>query len=144
MNSVNSVYQCNLLVDCGVATYIINDRSKLISFDSFRHIIELADGRRSNNLAVAKREVKIYLEDMNGCESEVTIKDAICIHLFKLDIFLVQTTAENGSSDRFNPNSASLEGDDGTSFEIEKSRILYFLNNIQSSKSSTMEEWHKT
>ncbi|KAJ8046483.1 hypothetical protein HOLleu_05166 [Holothuria leucospilota] len=47
-----------LLVDCGGTTHTVNDQSKFIRFDDdFKpadHYIELADGKRTNNIAMRK------------------------------------------------------------------------------------------
>ena len=55
----------NLLVDCGATTHIINDESKFLFFEkNFNpndHYIELADGSRTNNVAMKKGTAKLYL-----------------------------------------------------------------------------------
>ena len=60
----------NLLVDCGATTHIINDESKFIFFEkNFNpndHYIELADGSRTNNVAMKKGTAKLYLQDTDG------------------------------------------------------------------------------
>ena len=52
-----------LLVDCGAPCHIINSKKYFLTFDqSFDpkgHFIELADGRRSNELAKARGTIKI-------------------------------------------------------------------------------------
>ena len=58
----------NLLVDC-VATKHINDESKFVFFENFNpndHYIELADGSRTNNVAMKKGTAKLYLQDTDG------------------------------------------------------------------------------
>ena len=65
MDKVNS-----LLVDTGATTHVLNDISKFVQFDDTfipdKHYIELADGSRTNNVALKKGEVLIYLHDENG------------------------------------------------------------------------------
>ena len=59
-----------LLVDCGATTHIINDESKFNKFnDHFtpdKHYIELADGTRSNNVALKRGDVEITIMDTTG------------------------------------------------------------------------------
>ena len=47
-----------LLVDCGATCHIINDKKHFTSYDDTfipdKHFIELADGKRSNKIAIAK------------------------------------------------------------------------------------------
>ena len=52
---------------------------------------------------------------------------------FDKNIFSVQAATENGAKVEFKPNSATLNTQ-GTTFEIHKKGILYYLNNICSPK----------
>ena len=49
---IDIVYYSDLLVDAGVTSHIINDKSKFIAFDGnfdlSSHVIELADGSKAN------------------------------------------------------------------------------------------------
>ena len=69
MNNTDESY-CDLLVDCGATTDILNDDSKFISFhknfDPSRHIVELADGSKYNNLALKSRDACVKMTDTNG------------------------------------------------------------------------------
>ncbi|KAJ8043248.1 hypothetical protein HOLleu_10252 [Holothuria leucospilota] len=60
----------SLLVDCGATTHIINDESKFVKFDdSFNpenHFIELADGSRTNSVALGKGDAHVSLVDSSG------------------------------------------------------------------------------
>ncbi len=58
VNKISTGLSNKLLVDCGATAHIITDESKFSSFDqSFRpesHYTELADGTRSNNVALTE------------------------------------------------------------------------------------------
>ena len=75
--------QTSLLVDCGATAHIITDKSRFIRFDeSFRpdkHYIELADGTKFNDVALATGDVSIRLKDVNErmCRGD-TDECAIC------------------------------------------------------------------
>lgn len=119
-----------LLVDCGATTRIINDESKFSKFDHKfepeKHYIELADGTRSNNVALF--DVEITIMDTTGKRVNVTLKNALYIPTYPQNIFSVQAATERGASVSFNPDSAELLYKDGTKFNIEKHGRLYYLS----------------
>ena len=111
-----------LLVDCGATTHIINDESKFSKFDDKfapeKHYIELADGTRSNNVALRRGDVEITIMDSNGNRVNVTLKNALYIPTYPQNIFSVQAANERGASVSFNPDSAELVYKDGAKFNI--------------------------
>ncbi|XP_068723494.1 uncharacterized protein [Montipora capricornis] len=74
-----------LQVDCGATTHIINDESKFSNFDDKfapeKHYIELADGTRSNNVALKRGDVEITIMDttVTGKRVNATLKNALYI-----------------------------------------------------------------
>ena len=120
-----------LLVDCGATTHIINDESKFSNFDDKfapeKHYIELADGTRSNNVALKRGDVEITIMDTTGKRVNATLKNALYIPTYPQNIFSVQAATERGASVSFNPDSAELVYKDGTKFNIEKQRTRMTL-----------------
>ena len=137
---------CNLLVDCGATTHIVHDQSKFISFDKnfdkSRHVIELADGSRANNIVAGKGNASLCLTDSSGLERNITLTDALFIPSFKQDIFSVQAAVDHGAKVNFEQNSASLLCADGNKFNIKRNGKLYFLNNVKLQRSCSLYEWH--
>ena len=70
-----------LLVDCGATTHIINDESKFVflerNFNPNDHYIELADGSRTNNVAMKKGTTKLYLQDTDGNMHGIYLQNAL-------------------------------------------------------------------
>ena len=84
----------SLLVDCGVTTHIVNKDEYFINedptFNPAEHYIELADGSRSNNVALKKGTVIVYLRVQNGKMVEVKLKNTLYIPTYPQNIFSVQ------------------------------------------------------
>ena len=143
-SSINAV-----LVDTGATTHIITDRSKFTQFDnSFNpetHFIELANGKRANNLAQGRGTARIELKDTQGVVQEAFLEDALYVPSFKQDIFSVDRAAARGASVEFRGNSGVLKSCDGTMFNVVKRGKLYFLNSVVHTKHSTrsVKEWHE-
>ena len=59
-----------LLVDCGATAHIITDQSYFVGYDrnfqKANHFIELADGTRSNNVALKRGNAVMMLTDVKG------------------------------------------------------------------------------
>ena len=79
------------LVDCGATTHIINDESKFSKFDDKfapeKHYIELADGTRSNNVALKRGDVEITIMDTTGKCVNARLKNALYIPTYPQNIF---------------------------------------------------------
>lgn len=143
-----------LLVDCGATTHIIHDLDKFTKFHTDfnpeKHYIELADGRRSNNIALRRGDACVTLCDVEGNSHDAILKDALYVPSFKQDIFSVQAATDRGSSVTFSPNDAKLVTPNGTEFHIGKSGNLYYLNSVlsssmtkQESTSKPLKYWHE-
>ena len=143
-------------MDCGATAHIITDQSKFSSFDqTFRpesHYIELADGTRSNNVALKRGNVNLPITDSTGRCVNASLKNALYIPSYPQDIFSVQAATEKGASVIFHPQSAELISKDGTKFNIEKHGKLYYLHvgpysDIENSDSvnytSDLKGWHE-
>lgn len=140
---------CNLLVDCGATAHIICDRSKFIkvdkSFNSEKHFIELADGTRKNGIVSAKGDAKVTLKDSSGNETQVILKNALCIPSFTQNILSVRSITEAGASLTFTPSYAEMCAPSGKKFTIRKTGKLYYLNALVTNSEITrsLKEWHE-
>ena len=143
-----------LLVDCGATTHIVHDVSKFIRFDAEfnpeHHYIELADGSRSNNVALKRGDASVDLCDVAGNVQKALLQNALYVPSYKQDIFSVQAATSRGATVSFSPNHATLISPDGTKFKISKSGKLYYLNSItassmarQQGKSKSLQDWHE-
>ena len=122
----------SLLVDCGATAHIVTDKSRFTNFDeSFRpdkHYIELANGTKSNNVALARGDVTVRIKDTRGRCINATLKDTLYVPSFPQSIFSVQAATAKGVSVIFEPDHAQLVYRDGTVFDIQKHGKLYYLD----------------
>ena len=143
-----------LLVDCGATSHIINDMSMFHKLDkSFKpdkHYIELANGERSNNVALKRGTAKMKFVDSRGKYVDIVLTNALYVPTFPQNIFSVQAATNKGASVSFQPDSAQLSLN-GKEFNIEKHGKLYFLpiidNNAHTMVNSVQElglqGWHE-
>ena len=122
----------SMLVDCGATAHIITDKSMFISFDeSFqpdRHYIELANGTKSNNIALARGDAAVQLKDVGGRLINAKLENALFIPSYPQNIFSVQAATTKGASVTFEPDRAHLIYKDCTRFDIQKHGKLYYLD----------------
>ena len=140
----------DILVDCGATTHIVNDQSKFFKFDDnfnpSQHFIELADGSKTNNLAMKRGDACVNMVDDNGHVHECVLQDALFVPSFSQSIFSVQSAVEKGAKVEFNKESSTLVAD-GTKFKITKSGKLYYLHCAatvsEKSAKHTLQDWHE-
>ena len=113
-----------LLVDCCANSHIITDVSKFTKFDdtfkSNKLFIELANGTRTNNVALKRGDVDFTIVDSIGTPVKVTLRNALFIPSYSQDIFPVRSATKRGASVTFQTDSAELTYKDGTKFVIAK------------------------
>ena len=136
----------SLLVDCGATTHIINDESKFIQFDdNFNpscHIIELADGRKLNDLVHKRGNACVELIDVHDNVHKCILHNALYVPSFSQNIFSVQAATDRGANIEFHPDSATLISRN-TVFNIKRQGQLYYLNMCNAGKvSHSLKEWH--
>ena len=137
----------SFLVDCGATSHIVIDDSNFIKVDEHfkpnEHFIELADGSKSNDIALKRGSVAINLQDSRGKVHNITLENVLFIPSYPQNIFSVQAATTKGASINFYPNSAELVSN-GTTFNIKKEGKLYFLlNDLTYVKSiKDLKEWH--
>ena len=144
----HDAHYCNLLVDCGATTHIVCDKSKFVrfdeNFDSSKHIIELADGSRTNGIVSGRGDANFEISDSNGKKCNITLSNALYIPSYTQHIFSVQAAADNGTIVNFSKNHSYLKARDGTKFNINKSGKLYYLNSVTATQQShSLQLWHQ-
>ena len=143
-----------ILVDCGATTHIVHDVSKFTKFDPQfnpdKHFIELADGNRSNKVALKRGDAEVEISDVSGNVHKALLKDALYVPSYKQDIFSVHSAVSKGATVNFSPGNAKLVSSDGTEFKIEQAGKLYYLNSAissnmskQDSKTKSLKDWHE-
>ena len=149
-SGLDEVNKCKtLLVDCGATAHIVTNDSNFCYVDKdFKpedHYIELADGTKSNNVALKRGNVKVQLHDECGKVVDTTLENCLYIPSYPQDIFSVQAATEKGARVNFCPDSAELIANNGTKFDIQKNGRLYYLYQVDSVNKRTLDlnEWHK-
>ena len=148
-----------LLVDCGATAHIITDQSYFVGYDrnfqKANHFIELADGTRSNNVALKRGNAVMMLTDVKGRKVEATLQNALYIPSYPCNIFSVKAATDHGATIKFGPKTSEMIAADGTKFNIEQhGRLYYFSNGFSDSstdrkeiscvnKIHDLEMWHK-
>ena len=154
VNIANSDIVNGILVDCGATTHIVHDISKFTKFDTQfepeKHFIELADGKRSNNVAQKRGDAEVEICDVDGQMHKALLKNALYVPSYKQDIFSVHAAVSKGATVNFSPESAKLVSQNGTEFPIMKEGKLYYLNNVisssmckQNSQTKSLKDWHE-
>ena len=140
-----------LLVDCGATCHIVNNADNFVSFDSSfdpsKHYIQLADGRRSNELATAKGIAEFHLLDSNQNPQKIQLTNALLAPKFPISLFSVRAATDSGAEISFTKDTASLTSDNAA-FSIIRQGQLYFLPTCGNNSDSTMTvrtlgQWHE-
>ena len=120
-----------IMVDTGATSHIIRDIEKFKNFDdSFQpdnHFIELADGTKTNGVALKRGDAEICLVNANGNMESVTLKGALFIPSYPQDIFSVKSVTANGATITFKKNKNEPIHKNGTKFNIFVHNRLYYL-----------------
>ena len=147
----NSMKTDMLLVDCGATSHIITDESKFDKFDkSFQpeNYMELADGTKSNNVALKRGIVKLSSVDTNGSCVDLILTNVLYVPSYPQDIFSVQAATDKGASVVFKPKYAELIHKSGAKITINKHGRLYYLKTYTSTTDSVnytgdLKSWHE-
>ena len=114
-----------LLVDTGATAHIVNDEEKFTSedekFKPANHFVELADGRKYNNLATRRGDVPIQIFDVNGKAVRSGLSNALCIPSFPQNVFSVSSATEQGCVVTFRKDSSEVVTSEGDVILIKKS-----------------------
>ena len=92
-----------IVVDTGATSHIIKD-----SFQPDNHFIELADGSKTNGVALKRGDAEIYLVNANGNKESVALKYALFISSYPQDIFSVKSAMANRLAITFKKNKNEL------------------------------------
>ena len=120
-----------IMVDTGATSHIIRVIERLKNFDdSFQPdnlFIELADGTKTNGVALRRGDAEICPVNANGNTESVTLKGALFIPSYPQDIFSVKSATANGAAITFKKNKNELIHKNGTKFNIFVHNRLYYL-----------------
>ena len=73
-----------------------------------KHIIELADGSRSDNVVLGKCNASISVHDDNDVKHDIVLENALYIPSYKQNILSGQAVVRKGANVNFGPNNAQL------------------------------------
>ena len=120
-----------IMVDTGDTLHIIKDIERLKNFDDSsqtnNHFVELADGTKTNGVALRRGDAEICLVNASGNMESVTLNDALFIPSYPQDIFSVKSATANGAAITFKKNKNELIHKNGTKFNIFVHNWLYYL-----------------
>ena len=126
---LRTVESKKIMVDTGATSHIIRDIERLKNFDdSFQpnnHFIELADGSKTNGVALKRGDAEICLVNANGNMESVTLKGVLFIPSNPQDIFSVKSDTANGAAITFQKNKNELIYKNGTKSNIFVHNRLY-------------------
>ncbi|XP_077355457.1 uncharacterized protein LOC144003264 isoform X2 [Festucalex cinctus] len=126
----DNIKKNGLMVDCGATSHIINEEDKFTTFDETfnpaKHYMELADGKRQNNVALKRGDAKVVLQEKKGC-LDVTLKKALYIPTYPQSIISVKAAMMDGAKVTFEEGQNELITKDGTVFNIEEHERLYYM-----------------
>ena len=95
----------HLLVDCGATTHVVNKDAYFIDedpkFNPAEHFIQLADGSRSNNVALKKGTVIVHMRAQSGKMVKVKLENTLYIPTYPQNIFSVQAATQKGATIKF-------------------------------------------
>ena len=119
------------MVDTGATPHTIKDIEGFKNFDdSFQpdnHFIELADGSKTNWVALKRGDAEICLVNANGNKESVTLKGTLFIPSYPQDIFSAKSATANGAAITFKKNKNELIHKNGIKFNIFVHNRLYYL-----------------
>ncbi|XP_067930528.1 uncharacterized protein [Watersipora subatra] len=137
-----------LLVDTGATTHIVNSPDRFIAYDSTfapkEHTIEVADGRRSNQLVTACGDAEFMITDATGKSQTVILHNALLAQSFPVSLFSVQADTEAGAVAIFSKGNNTIQSGD-TVFSLVQHGKLYFLEDRHDGAytTGTIQEWHR-
>ena len=122
--------------------------------------MELADGTRSNNVALRREDAEVIFRDVNGEPIKTLLKGALFIPSYRQDIFSVKAAISNGAEIKFSQEQSEFVYKDGTKFEqssdennrsnvtnrsidVNRSNGSYKMNGDEVRLACNIYEWHK-
>ena len=146
----------HFIVDTGCTDHMVNNRGCFSEFVSCDESVKSPDGSLTN--VVGKGTVKCKMNDVNGEEVEVELKDVLCVPQYQSNLLSVRTSTERNVKFSFTADAAAIEFADGTRVRACTREGLYILNvrfqeaqilaagctsRVQKSASNEFETWHK-
>ena len=137
------------LVDCGATTHITNKDENFVSIDKTfspeKHIVELADGTKSNNVVEKKGTIRTSLRTSTGEIVEVTLDNVLYIPSYPHCLFSVRAATKKGAKFYFADDGGEMIAPDGTTFPItQRDRLYYFYKTgVQDTRCESLKTWHR-
>ena len=131
-----------MLVDTGATSHIVTKDILIRTDDGFnpaKHCMQLADGTRSNNVALKRGDAEVILKDVNGEPVKALLKGALFIPSYPQDIFSVKAAISNGAEIKFSQEQSELVYKDGTKFTVEEHERLCYLDTSDENNSSNVK-----
>ena len=92
---------CNSIsVDCGATAHIITSKESFLSMKDLsteKHIIELADGSRLDNVVLGKGNASISVHDSSGVKHDIVLENVLYIPSYKQNTWLYYLNSVKGS-----------------------------------------------
>lgn len=115
----------------GATLHIITDAQKFDeSFQPQNHTVELADGMRTNGVALRRSDAEVTPVDCEGKGIKATLKPRSTFLTYPQDIFSIKVVMTNGASVNFRGGHSELIHKSGTRFDIKGYNRLYYLNTV--------------
>ena len=140
-----------IMVDMGATSHIMKDTERFKNFDDSFHFIELADGTKTNKVALKRGDAEICLvnANANGNMESVTLKGALFIPSYLQDILSVKSSMANRAAITFKKNKNELIHKNGTKFNIFiHNRLCHLMLTMNKSEDSCqgcydINTWHR-
>lgn len=92
--------------------------------------MELADGQRTNGLALKRGDATVNLMDSEGQHDSAILRRALYILAFPQDLCSVLAATTNGAEVHFKGVHNQLIHKNGIRFDIKECARLYYLNTV--------------
>ena len=109
----------------------------------------MADGTKTNEVALKRDDAEICLVNANGNKESVTLKGALFIPSYPQDIFFVKSATANWAAITFQKNKNELIYKNGTKFnKFVHNRLYYLMSTTNKSEDSCqgfydINTWHR-
>jgi hypothetical protein len=139
----------SIMVDTGATAHIICDESLVSKYSGsvdHSHTIELANGERVTGIVKSRVDATLVVKDSTGTQRKITLKNALFIPDFKMNILSVSKLIEKNGKAPFAESGSSLELPNGARLPLSASGKLFFLpftvqDEVKIVKSR--QEWHE-
>ena len=148
LRASESVLRGDLLVDTGATSHMINDKRKFISFDTTfkpeQHYVEVADGRHSSDLVLARGNAEFEVIDSNGQIRKIILNDAQYAPDFPVNLFSVRSAVDRNAKVIFSHEKNRITAA-GVHYDLKRKGNLYILPTAHTNAYliKTIQQWHE-